>query len=75
MGRRSALRPEEEPVHGRTTPAPPARAAAEDVLALQQSAGNRAVSAMLAREPAPADAKAPPAAAANAMRPARARSW
>ena len=66
MGRRSALRPEEEPVQEHTTPAPPARTAADDVLALQRSAGNRAVSAMLAREPAPADAKAPPAAAATA---------
>ena len=63
MGRRSALRPEEEPVHEHATPAPPARTAADDVLALQRSAGNRAVSAMLAREPAPADAKAPAAAA------------
>jgi hypothetical protein len=66
MGRRSALRPEEEPVQERTAPAPPARTAADGVLALQRSAGNRAVSAMLAREPTPADAKAPPAAAATA---------
>ena len=67
MGRRSALRPEEEPVRTHTTPAPPVRTGADDVLALQRSAGNRAVSAVLAREPAPADAKAPPAAAATAM--------
>jgi hypothetical protein len=67
MGRRSALRREDDPVREHRTSTPQPRTATDDVLALQRSAGNHAVSAMLAREPA--DAKAPPAAAATARLP------
>ena len=52
-------RRQEEERGERRGPEPPAEAA---VLGLQRAAGNRAVSALLARQPAPADSRVPPTA-------------
>jgi hypothetical protein len=67
-GRARERRPEDEERRLAAEPDAPVRPA-EEVLALQQAAGNRAVSAMLARTPggrAPADAKAPAASGTRA---------